>query len=142
MASPLANGRAGMGRGIGRDIGAEHGSGDRAADRGALTAFTLEGLHAKDLSSRRDSAGICNRSGHHCTQPLHRRCSQETFLNGASGHGVEPDHIAFRVHQDRDEAKGPDRHLGLLHTAASRHGPPLLADAVRAAEVGQGAAAS
>jgi cysteine desulfurase/selenocysteine lyase len=56
-----------------------------------MKTFTLEGLHANDLASLLDSAGICNRSGHHSTQPLHRRFSQETFLNGASGHGVEPE---------------------------------------------------
>ena len=41
-------------------------------DRGALAAFAVEGLHANDLASLLDSAGICIRSGHHCTQPLHR----------------------------------------------------------------------
>jgi len=41
-------------------------------DRGALAAFTVEGLHANDLAELLDSAGICIRSGHHCTQPLHR----------------------------------------------------------------------
>ncbi|SBO44731.1 SufS family cysteine desulfurase [Cyanobium sp. NIES-981] len=40
--------------------------------RGALAAFTVEGLHANDLAALLDSAGICIRSGHHCTQPLHR----------------------------------------------------------------------
>ena len=41
-------------------------------DRGALAAFTVEGIHANDLAELLDSAGICIRSGHHCTQPLHR----------------------------------------------------------------------
>ena len=40
--------------------------------RGALAAFTVEGLHANDIAALLDSAGICIRSGHHCTQPLHR----------------------------------------------------------------------
>ncbi|MFM7465987.1 MAG: aminotransferase class V-fold PLP-dependent enzyme, partial [Cyanobium sp.] len=40
--------------------------------RGALAAFSVEGLHAHDISALLDSAGICIRSGHHCTQPLHR----------------------------------------------------------------------
>ncbi len=31
-----------------------------------------EGLHAHDIAVLLDSAGICIRSGHHCTQPLHR----------------------------------------------------------------------
>ena len=41
-------------------------------DRGALAAFTVDGIHANDLAALLDSAGICIRSGHHCTQPLHR----------------------------------------------------------------------
>ncbi len=40
--------------------------------RGALAAFHVEGLHANDIAALLDSAGICIRSGHHCTQPLHR----------------------------------------------------------------------
>jgi cysteine desulfurase/selenocysteine lyase len=45
---------------------------EQQPDRGALAAFSVEGLHANDLASLLDSAGICIRSGHHCTQPLHR----------------------------------------------------------------------
>ena len=41
-------------------------------DRAALAAFAVEGLHAHDIAALLDSAGICIRSGHHCTQPLHR----------------------------------------------------------------------
>lgn len=40
--------------------------------RGALAAFTVDGLHANDIAALLDSAGVCIRSGHHCTQPLHR----------------------------------------------------------------------
>jgi cysteine desulfurase/selenocysteine lyase len=40
--------------------------------RGALASFVVEGLHANDIAALLDSAGICIRSGHHCTQPLHR----------------------------------------------------------------------
>ncbi|MCP9819678.1 SufS family cysteine desulfurase [Synechococcus sp. Cruz-9H2] len=40
--------------------------------RGALAAFVVEGLHANDISALLDASGICIRSGHHCTQPLHR----------------------------------------------------------------------
>ena len=42
------------------------------AHRAALAAFHVEGLHANDIAALLDSAGICIRSGHHCTQPLHR----------------------------------------------------------------------
>jgi cysteine desulfurase / selenocysteine lyase len=39
--------------------------------RAALAAFTVEGLHANDLSTLMDQAGVAVRSGNHCTQPLH-----------------------------------------------------------------------
>ncbi len=45
---------------------------DQQPHRGALAAFHVEGLHANDIAALLDSAGICIRSGHHCTQPLHR----------------------------------------------------------------------
>lgn len=45
---------------------------ERQPHRGALAAFHVEGLHAHDIAALLDSAGICIRSGHHCTQPLHR----------------------------------------------------------------------
>ncbi|MDP5122351.1 MAG: SufS family cysteine desulfurase, partial [Cyanobium sp. MAG_04] len=44
---------------------------EQQPDRGALAAFTVDGLHANDIAALLDSAGICIRSGHHCTQPLH-----------------------------------------------------------------------
>ena len=45
---------------------------DQQPDRAALAAFHVEGLHAHDIAALLDSSGICIRSGHHCTQPLHR----------------------------------------------------------------------
>jgi cysteine desulfurase / selenocysteine lyase len=45
---------------------------DQQPDRGALAAFHVEGVHAHDIAALLDSSGICIRSGHHCTQPLHR----------------------------------------------------------------------
>jgi len=45
---------------------------DQQPDRGALAAFHVEPLHANDIAALLDSSGICIRSGHHCTQPLHR----------------------------------------------------------------------
>jgi len=42
-------------------------------DRAGLVAFTIShGIHANDLSAMLDQDGIAIRSGHHCTQPLHR----------------------------------------------------------------------
>lgn len=43
--------------------------------RAALAAFTVEGVHANDLSTLLDQEGVAIRSGHHCTQPLHRHLS-------------------------------------------------------------------
>ncbi len=40
--------------------------------RAALAAFTCGDIHAHDLSTLLDQEGIAIRSGHHCTQPLHR----------------------------------------------------------------------
>lgn len=40
--------------------------------RAALAAFNVEGIHGSDLSTLLDQEGIAIRSGHHCTQPLHR----------------------------------------------------------------------
>lgn len=40
--------------------------------RAALATFTCEDVHAQDLSTLLDQEGIAIRSGHHCTQPLHR----------------------------------------------------------------------
>lgn len=40
--------------------------------RAALASFNVGGLHATDVSTLLDSAGVAVRSGHHCTQPLHR----------------------------------------------------------------------
>lgn len=40
--------------------------------RAALAAFNIEGIHGSDLSTLLDQEGVAIRSGHHCTQPLHR----------------------------------------------------------------------
>jgi cysteine desulfurase/selenocysteine lyase len=40
--------------------------------RAALAAFNIPGVHASDLAALLDQEGIAIRSGHHCTQPLHR----------------------------------------------------------------------
>ena len=39
--------------------------------RAAIATFTVEGVHAQDLSTLLDQSGVAIRSGHHCTQPLH-----------------------------------------------------------------------
>ncbi len=40
--------------------------------RASLAAFNVAGLHANDLATLLDHEGVAIRSGHHCTQPLHR----------------------------------------------------------------------
>jgi cysteine desulfurase/selenocysteine lyase len=48
-------------------------AGARGERRASLCAFNVEGIHATDLSTFLDQQhGIAVRSGHHCTQPLHR----------------------------------------------------------------------
>lgn len=40
--------------------------------RAALASFTVPGLDSSDVSTMLDNEGVAIRSGHHCTQPLHR----------------------------------------------------------------------
>lgn len=40
--------------------------------RAALAAFTCRNVHANDLAQLLDESGIAIRTGHHCTQPLHK----------------------------------------------------------------------
>jgi cysteine desulfurase/selenocysteine lyase len=40
--------------------------------RATLAAFNVPEIHASDLATLLDHEGIAIRSGHHCTQPLHR----------------------------------------------------------------------
>lgn len=41
--------------------------------KGAITAFTMEGVHAQDVAMVIDRAGIAIRAGSHCAQPLLQR---------------------------------------------------------------------
>jgi len=43
------------------------------AERSGVLSFNLADVHAHDLATILDSAGVCIRSGHHCAQPLMRR---------------------------------------------------------------------
>lgn len=43
-----------------------------ANNRAALASFTTGEVHPNDLSALLDQEGIAIRTGHHCTQPLHR----------------------------------------------------------------------
>lgn len=47
--------------------------GPAAQQKGAVTAFTLRGVHPHDISQILDSQGIAVRAGHHCAMPLHEK---------------------------------------------------------------------
>jgi cysteine desulfurase/selenocysteine lyase len=66
---------------------------DQQPDRGALAAFHVEGLHANDLAALLDSAGICIRSGHHCTQPLHRHYGLAATARASISFTTTPEEI-------------------------------------------------
>ncbi|MCS5694347.1 SufS family cysteine desulfurase [Cyanobium sp. FGCU-6] len=61
--------------------------------RAALAAFHVEGLHANDIAALLDSAGICIRSGHHCTQPLHRHYGLAGTARASLGFTTTPEEI-------------------------------------------------
>ena len=44
-----------------------------AKDKAAVLSFVLEGIHAHDIGTVLDQAGIAIRTGHHCAQPLMQR---------------------------------------------------------------------
>ena len=44
-----------------------------APGKGAIFAFTVDGLHAHDVSTIVDRSGVAIRAGHHCAQPLMER---------------------------------------------------------------------
>jgi cysteine desulfurase/selenocysteine lyase len=61
--------------------------------RAALAAFSVNGLHAHDIAALLDSAGICIRSGHHCTQPLHRHYGLAATARASLGFTTTPEEI-------------------------------------------------
>ena len=42
----------------------------RAAEKSSIVSFTLDGVHAHDVGTIVDRAGVALRVGHHCAQPL------------------------------------------------------------------------
>jgi cysteine desulfurase/selenocysteine lyase len=46
--------------------------------RGGLVSFVLEGVHAHDVVTLADQAGVALRGGHHCTQPLMKKLGVES----------------------------------------------------------------
>ena len=49
------------------------GQDDSVERRGGMISFTLKGSHPHDIAQILNDEGIAIRSGHHCTQPLHRK---------------------------------------------------------------------
>ncbi len=46
--------------------------------RGGLVSFLLDGVHAHDVVTLADQAGVALRGGHHCTQPLMKKLGVES----------------------------------------------------------------
>jgi cysteine desulfurase / selenocysteine lyase len=44
-----------------------------AKEKAAVLSFVLDGIHAHDIGTVLDQAGIAIRTGHHCAQPLMQR---------------------------------------------------------------------
>ena len=66
---------------------------EQQPDRGALAAFHVDGVHANDIAALLDSAGICIRSGHHCTQPLHRHYGLSASARASLSFTTTPEEI-------------------------------------------------
>ncbi|MFM7394563.1 MAG: SufS family cysteine desulfurase [Cyanobium sp.] len=66
---------------------------DQQPHRAALAAFHVDGLHANDIAALLDSAGVCIRSGHHCTQPLHRHYGLAGTARASLGFTTTPEEI-------------------------------------------------
>jgi cysteine desulfurase/selenocysteine lyase len=66
---------------------------EQQPDRGALAAFHVQGVHANDIAALLDSAGICIRSGHHCTQPLHRHYGLSASARASLSFTTTPEEI-------------------------------------------------
>ena len=66
---------------------------EQQPDRAALAAFHVEGVHAHDIAALLDSAGICIRSGHHCTQPLHRHYGLSASARASLSFTTTPEEI-------------------------------------------------
>ena len=47
-------------------------------NRGGLVSFLLKDVHAHDVVTLADQAGVALRGGHHCTQPLMHRLGVES----------------------------------------------------------------
>ncbi len=57
----------------------------RAEEKSAIVSFTLEGVHAHDIGTIVDRAGVAVRVGHHCAQPLMDRLGVAATVRASFG---------------------------------------------------------
>ena len=56
-----------------------------APGKGAISSFTIEGLHPHDVSTIIDRSGVAIRAGHHCCQPLMDRLGVPALCRASYG---------------------------------------------------------
>jgi cysteine desulfurase/selenocysteine lyase len=76
-----------------------------ARDRAGILAFVIDGVHAHDVATVLDSAGVAVRAGHHCCQPLMTRLGVPATVRAS-----------FAVYNTRDDI---DALVDALHDAWS-----------------------
>jgi len=57
----------------------------RAPDKGGIVSFSLEGIHAHDISTFVDRQGVALRAGTHCAQPLLQRFGMTSACRASLG---------------------------------------------------------
>jgi cysteine desulfurase/selenocysteine lyase len=57
----------------------------RAPDKAPIISFTMEGVHAHDIGTILDRAGVAVRVGHHCAQPLMERLGVAATVRASFG---------------------------------------------------------
>ncbi len=84
-------------------------AGSLAGERVALTAVSVEGLHAHDVGQYLDEQGVLVRVGHHCAQPLHRALGMASSTR-ASVHVTTTEEEVDRF---LDAMRGAQRYFGV-----------------------------
>ncbi|WP_053386523.1 aminotransferase class V-fold PLP-dependent enzyme [Leucobacter japonicus] len=76
--------------------------------RVALTAVSVEGVHAHDVGQFLDEQGVLVRVGHHCAQPLHRALG----ITSSTRASVHVTTTADEVDRFLDALRGAQRYFG------------------------------
>jgi cysteine desulfurase/selenocysteine lyase len=63
-----------------------------ARERAGILAFVVDGIHAHDVATILDAAGVAVRAGHHCCQPLMARLGVPATVR-----------VSFAIYNTRDE---------------------------------------